>query len=90
VLELSSVSSRSRENGNTVSVFVGINQIDCFLDGVFSHNYHDWGKDLLVIDWHSWADVVNDGGSEEITFLISWHLDASSIEKNLATIALRG
>ena len=82
------MSSVTSEDGDSVSVLIAVDEVDGLLDAVLPHNNHNWREDLLVIAGHTNISVVDDGCAQEVALLVSWDLDASAVEEDLASVAL--
>lgn len=80
MLEFSCSTAGSGEDGNTVSLWVGIHQLDGVVEGINSDNAHNWGKDFLVVAGQSWLGMVDDSWSKEIALFKSWHVRVSAIQ----------
>ena len=79
MLELSCMAPRSCKYCNSISVFVIINEFNCFLQCVFSNYYHDRCKYFFIIARHSRSSMINDGWTDPISIWIIRHLYISSI-----------
>jgi len=62
-----------------VAPLVRVNEVDCLLKCVDSHNIHYGSEDLLFVTSHSLGAIVYDGGTNPVAVWISLDLDTTTI-----------
>lgn len=85
VLEFSGVGTRSGEERATITPTVIVDELDGFIEGVDSDNTEDGAEDFFLVAGHFGSNVIEDGGSDEVTLGVLGVDEASSIKRNLGT-----
>lgn len=86
VLEFSGVRTRSGEERATITPTVIVDELDGFIKGVDSDNTEDGAEDFFLVAGHFGGDVIEDGGSDEVTLGVLGVDEASSIKRDLGTL----
>ena len=87
VLELAGTVSVLGEDGCSVTPSVVVHEFDSFVHGLSADNKHDRSEDLFLVAVNSSADVVDNGGANEVTLGVAFDLDTSSIEKKVTVLS---
>ncbi|KNC31680.1 hypothetical protein FF38_10339, partial [Lucilia cuprina] len=74
------------ENGGTVTVGIGIGQLDGFIQSISLKDNQNGAKDFLLIAVHIGGDIGQDGGSYKITILEAGYLNVTAIQDKLGTL----
>ena len=71
VLELTSSSTRRGEDSSSVSVGVGIDDLEGLVEVLGRHDAENGAEDLLLVDAHILGDASEDGGADPVSSLVS-------------------
>jgi hypothetical protein len=55
------------EDSHTVTILVGVDEINGAIQGVDLKGYQDWTEDLLLVALHVWLDACDDSWSHPVT-----------------------
>lgn len=83
MLELSSYAAALGENGSSVSVDVAVDKVNSLLKSVNTGQDHNGSENFFIINFHSWGDLIDNGGPNEVSIGISVDLNASAVKKDL-------
>lgn len=71
MLELSGSVAVLSENSGSIAPSVFVDDINTFLQGLYSNNNHNWSKNFIIIYWHAWSSVINNSWANEVTVFIA-------------------
>lgn len=74
------------EAGDTVTPWVGVDEVDTFLDSLDSLNAHDGAENFLVVAVHAGVDIHDDGGTNPVSVRVSFDLGVTSVEEQFSVL----
>lgn len=81
VLELARGSTRGRENGGTVAIRVGVDQLNGFFQRIHRRAAQHGAEDFLCVGKVVSAHVVQHGRTDEVAVRVLFNLDTTAVEQ---------
>lgn len=87
MLEVSSSRTGSGEDGGTVTPLIVVNELDGFFKSVNVNNTKSRSEDFFLVTGHMRLNVVNNGGTNEVTLRVLGILVSSTVQGEGSTFS---